>query len=107
LLKLIANERQSENPKAKLVSLLQAVQDYLKQEENLSEKDAIAGYLIAHDIDATLKGIRDKYAEQATNTAQSMPPNAGNAPKVASELIGKAKRASRNKPATKDIPALM
>lgn len=107
LLKLIANERQSENPKPKLVSLLQAVQDYLKAEENLSEKDAIAGYLIAHDIDATLKGIRDKYAEQATNAAQSMPPNAGNAPKVASELIGKAKRASRNKPATKDIPALM
>lgn len=105
LLKLIANERQAENPKAKLVSLLEAVRDYLKTEENLTEKDCIEGYLIAHDIDATLKGIRDKYAEQATNAAHKMPVNAGDAPKAASELIGKAKRAP--KPATKDIPALV
>ena len=114
ILKLIANERQAENPKAKLVSLLEAVRDYLKTEENLTEKDAIAGYLIAHDIDATLKGIRDKYAEQATNKAHAVPPIPDASAKVIDGAMAMAKQidakqAKKNKGqiSPKDVPALI
>lgn len=64
-----------------------------------------AAMVSAQHLIAQLQLRIDHHAEVATNAAHKMPVNAGDVPSTASELIGKAKRASRKDKEAMSAPA--
>ena len=61
--------------------------------EATDDKELRAALIACQALTQQLKARLDHVAELATNAAQSLPANAGDTGAVASEVIGKAKRA--------------
>ena len=59
----------------------------------VSEADAAKSEPLAREIASILKGTLAHYAELSTNAAQKLPANAGDTGKVATEIIGRMRRA--------------
>lgn len=82
-----------EAPDDSIYAQLLEVKKNLDALKMLPEADARKSEPLARELAQVLKGIIAHYDELATSAVQGLPSNAGDAPKVASEVIGKARRA--------------
>lgn len=90
------------NVKPEDTSLRGRIVAMLPEVESCSDDKELKAAIVAmNDLLAKAKARIDHIAEVATNAMQHLPPTAGSTPTIASEAIGKAKRAKT--PAAQDV----